>query len=666
MLIFSNRKIQNIPNIQKFLQEEAALEGPIHVGWGRKASFQRAQYLAQQQHTLCLCVEDGFIRSLGLGKHGHPPFSLVVDHCGIYFDARHASDLEHLIEQEESEQGNQRAEQAVAQILRYKVSKYNQRYQPIDLADFSMQHNVLIVDQTVADQSIRYAGAESGHFQQMLAQAHLDHPNSTLWIKTHPDVIAGQAQGHFSSQDFARAGVKVIGENYNPIELLQQMDEVYVVSSQLGFEALLCGKKVHCFALPWYAGWGLTDDQYAPRQLLQGRRQLSRSLWHLFACAYFNYARYVSPVSQQRCELETLLSILQPNIALQDRLDTALQLYGFSSWKKSFLKDFLNFPQSQLAFYRWIKPQKNSTAILAWGKSAYQLKRQGFNALCTVEDGFIRSIGLGAALTRPCSLVFDPVGIYYDATTPSYLEQLLNQCDLSPIEIQRARRLKQRILALNISKYNVGVREALEIHFSGQVILVVGQVEDDMSVLLGSTDIQSNVDLLRQVRLNHPDAYIIYKPHPDVNAGLRSGMLSDEVLLGYANQIEVHRSIIECFAVVDEVHTITSLTGFEALIRGIKVVCYGMPFYAGWGLTQDRHRNPRRVRQLRLEELLYVVLIEYAVYSLPRCPIALVSVEALLDDFETQSKELYHHNKWQLFWMGCLLKIRNLFIKHSK
>ena len=37
--------------------------------------------------------------------------------------------------------------------------------------------------------------------------------------------------------------------------------------------------------------------------------------------------------------------------------------------------------------------------------------------------------------------------------------------------------------------------------------------------------------------------------------------------------------------IVDEVHTLTSLTGFEALLRGIEVHAYGGPFYAGWGLT---------------------------------------------------------------------------------
>lgn len=51
MLIFSNRKIENIPGIQCFLQEDACIKRKIYVGWGRKASFQRAARLAEQHAT---------------------------------------------------------------------------------------------------------------------------------------------------------------------------------------------------------------------------------------------------------------------------------------------------------------------------------------------------------------------------------------------------------------------------------------------------------------------------------------------------------------------------------------------------------------------------------------------------------------------------------------
>ncbi len=393
------------------------------------------------------------------------------------------------------------------------------------------------------------------------------------------------------------------------------MDEVYVVSSQLGFEALLCGKKVHCFGVPWYAGWGLTNDVHAPLDILNGRRNRQKSLQHLFACAYFHYACYVNPVTGQRCELEDILELLIPNIEVQKRVENRYIAYGFSPWKKRFIPDFLSFPKLDLKFQRYLKPRK-SEYVLAWGKKARQLKDKQYNHITTVEDGFIRSVGLGAKLIRPCSLVFDDVGIYYDATQPSRLEQLLKQVELNVQQAQRATRLQQMLIDLNISKYNVGEFKRLTRPEHPRVLLVVGQVEDDMSIQLGGVGIKTNLALLKEVRTRNPDSYIIYKPHPDVQTGLRVGNIPAAEILRYADQVELDASILECFEIVDELHTITSLSGFEALIRGLKVYCYGLPFYAGWGLTHDLYPSERRNKKISLEKLIYITLVEYPIYNL--------------------------------------------------
>ena len=65
---------------------------------------------------------------------------------------------------------------------------------------------------------------------------------------------------------------------------------------------------------------------------------------------------------------------------------------------------------------------------------------------------------------------------------------------------------------------------------------------------------------------------------------------------------------------VDELHTLTSLAGFEALLRGKTVVCYGQPFYSGWGLTSDMIPVARRTRQLTLNELVAGALMLYPTY----------------------------------------------------
>ncbi|ALH94685.1 capsular polysaccharide biosynthesis protein [Acinetobacter equi] len=614
MQYFGSKKLKKTYYIfQKCLD----LDKVYALGWGRKKSFFKAKAYAETHGLDVLCLEDGFIRSLGLGKDGCSPLSLVVDKLGIYFDAYQVSDLENVILLDENQDLNIRAKHIIETILKYKISKYNQKFDNIDPTIFdSEKQHILVVDQTFGDQSIQYAGANQQTFKLMLQQALDDYPTATIWVKIHPDVLAGKSQGHFDFVDLQHPRVKVLSQNYNPIELLPQFSHVFVVSSQLGFEALLCGKQVYCFGVPWYAGWGLTDDQYAPLHIIGERRGKKRSLEHLFACAYLKYACYVNPITGKKCELEDILELLIPNIEAQKYVPNLISAYGFSRWKRKFIRDFLNFPKTQITFYSFCKPNKNDT-VLAWGKKAHYLKQQGYENVITVEDGFIRSVGLGAKLIRPCSLVFDDVGIYYDATRPSRLENLLQyRPDLTEEEHVRAISLWQMLIELNITKYNVGVHETLQRPFEqDRVILVIGQVEDDMSVQLGGVGIKTNLALLEKVRQKNPTAYIIYKPHPDVLEGLRVGNIPDHIALKFCNYIEKKVSILDCFNICDEVHTISSLSGFEALLRGLKVYCYGLPFYAGWGLTKDEYKCERRTHKISCEKLIFCTLIEYPLYN---------------------------------------------------
>lgn len=643
--------------IQAIKKDANTANNKIFWGWGRKNSFKKAQQLALEYNGMAICAEDGFIRSLGLGKEGYQPLSLVVDQSGIYFDATQPSDLEKLILHVSiSKDEELDAQKLIKKILSEGITKYNLHYDKLNHADFQNKKNILVVDQTCGDQSIHYAMASADSFKVMLQQASKDHPDATIWVKIHPDVMAGKAKSHFALNDLKAKNIRLLTENYNPIALCRVMSEVYVVSSQLGFEALLCGKPVHCFGVPWYAGWGLTQDRQELTELIKDRRNVSRSLEHLFTCAYLKYAKYVSPVSHQLCELEEILDILAPNLQLQQRFTRHdIVVYGFSRWKRQFIADYLGFPSIHLRFMQWRKPRK-SEYVFAWGKKAKELKELGYQNVWTVEDGFLRSLGLGAKLIRPFSLVFDDLGIYYDATMPSRLEVLLNHVQLTGEQTKRIQSLTQEIVRQKLTKYNVGEVASTkfpQIPLNKKVLLVVGQVEDDLSVQLGGIDIKTNEALIRQVREDNPNAYIIYKPHPDVEAGLRKGKVNLDVTNRYIDHVEARLSIIMLFEYVDEIHTITSLSGFEALLRGLKVYCYGIPFYAGWGLTVDRHDCSRRNRKLMLEELVYSTLIEYPAYNLPhtrKMQIPLVTPEHVLQHMlhlqQMNSMQPTHRGSW--------------------
>jgi capsular polysaccharide export protein len=252
------------------------------------------------------------------------------------------------------------------------------------------------------------------------------------------------------------------------------------------------------------------------------------------------------------------------------------------------------------------------------------------------EDGFLRSRGLGAELVPPLSLVHDDLGIYYDPTRESRLERHIAAATTLPDHARdRAARLIAKITEARLGKYNLDrpLPAGLDTLPDGPRILVPGQVEDDASIRLGTTSVATNLDLLKRVRANNPNAVIIYKPHPDVEAGLRDGRIPPEEAAKYANLIADQADPIALLDHTDALWTMTSTMGFEALLRGIPVTTFGAPFYAGWGLTTDLGSVPaRRGARPSLLGLLHASLIDYPRYLDPMtgapCPVE-VAIERL-------------------------------------
>lgn len=238
-------------------------------------------------------------------------------------------------------------------------------------------------------------------------------------------------------------------------------------------------------------------------------------------------------------------------------------------------------------------------------------------AVAEIEDGMIRSVGLGSNCFPPLSIFADMTGVYFDPNRPSDLENLLEHADLPPDWIARAGLLRNRLVDARISKYGLEQGSTRPVAPTRVRVLVTGQVEDDRSVLSGGANC-TNLELIARARAIEPDAWIIYKPHPDVEAGHRKGHVHDAEVLAHADEIDRRSSIIDLIDQVDALHVITSLAGFEALLRGRRVTTHGQPFYAGWGLTRDLGPpNPRRTRKRNLDELVAATLIAYPRYVDP-------------------------------------------------
>ncbi|MFA0813005.1 capsular polysaccharide biosynthesis protein [Microbulbifer epialgicus] len=600
------------------------------IGWGLKATAIKAKKIAARVNLPFISVEDGFLRSLGLGVNGALAHSLAVDKTGIYYDSSKPSDLETLIlEAEFSSEELERAEEGMELLRTHKLCKYNQSIDsPFEFS--GKRAGILVVDQTFGDVSVRAGQASERHFREMLEAAIEENSEAEIFIKVHPDVIAGRKRGYLWELASTR-GCRIISENFCPWSIFDQVDKVYVVTSQLGFDALVAGKEVHCFGLPFYAGWGLTKD----RQNI-GRRNVNRTLSQVFFAAYLRYCRYINPYTGQRCEFEDTVALIGEQKRQWQRFQGSWVGVGFSPWKKSFIPSFVGAKRN-LTFVRKQKQIAHfpeNTNIFIWASrvtdSLYKDVNQSRQNLWRVEDGFLRSTGLGADLVAPISLVFDASGIYFDARSPNDLETILSETAFSEPLLKNARDLHSKLLCKGVTKYNIGGEISLPASTGRRIILVPGQVESDASIAHGSPIIKSNLSLLKHVREANPDAYIIYKPHPDVVAGARHGALPKDSELIYDTFI-ADGDISLLLDQVDEVHTMSSLTGFEALLRNIKVVTYGLPFYAGWGLSEDlllskknfaekdfEDVRARRSRKLNLHQLIAGALILYPIYVDPR------------------------------------------------
>ncbi|MFN9707570.1 MAG: beta-3-deoxy-D-manno-oct-2-ulosonic acid transferase [Burkholderiales bacterium] len=288
--------------------------------------------------------------------------------------------------------------------------------------------------------------------------------------------------------------------------------------------------------------------------------------------------------------------------------------YKLTLRKRKYLAQFIQKPTRRLTRYSCPGP---NDVIYLWGDTTLPQALQGEAKVVRVEDGFLRSVGLGAAFAAPMSWSFDTQGLHHWGHTPTDLEGLIQSMGRDEPVLERAADLRRRIVASGITKYNIdhGDKPSLPDRTPGQLrVLVIGQVGGDAALRGIRTPVRTNMALLQSVRTVRPDAEIHYRPHPDVVSRIRAGQ--DEEWRRFADHRIETGALTELLPLFDEVHVLNSLAGFEALIRGGHVVCHAQPFYAGWGLTSDMYPVTRRSHR-SLDQLVAAALIHYPRYRNP-------------------------------------------------
>ncbi|MGJ8544890.1 MAG: capsular polysaccharide biosynthesis protein [Sulfitobacter sp.] len=570
--------------------------------WGNSPTAHRGRAMATRSGAPLICIEDAWLRSLFPGRKGEPPLGLLIDTRGAHFDPAQPSDLEMILAHDPLDDTAllNRARGAIARLRGEHLTKYA----GVDpAAPLPAPGYVLVIDQIRGDASVTASGADRARFLEMLVFAQEEHPGARILIKTHPETAQGLRPGYFTDAD-CNARISMICDPVSPWALLEGAIGVYTVSSGLGFEAIFAGHKPRVFGQPFYAGWGLTEDAFEVQ-----RRQRILTRPQLFAGAMMRYPKWYDPYRDQLCNIETAIDTLaaQARSWREDRAGWTAS--GMRLWKRAPLRRFFG-AHGALRFTDTPAPPRPH---MLWASKPGPCPPGAFRC----EDGFLRSRGLGAALTPPLSLVLDDLGIYYDPAQPSRLERHITaRADLRPDQSARARALITALNAHGLSKYNIGAAPSLpDMALDTPRILVPGQVEDDASIRTGAGQINTNAGLLAATRAANPDALILYKPHPDVEAGLRSGACD---AAKWADHVIQNADPAALLDTVDQVWTMTSLLGFEALLRGVPVTTFGAPFYAGWGLTTDLGDvPPRRRARPALEGLVHAALIDYPRYFDP-------------------------------------------------
>lgn len=333
-------------------------------------------------------------------------------------------------------------------------------------------------------------------------------------------------------------------------------------------------------------------------------------------------------------------------------------VFGLAPWRRH-LRNWLphrpiyRFSRGigRIAFHAFCAPLillHRKAEVVVWGYKHPEFlpafcERHGI-PLIRIEDGFLRSVALGRQGAAPLSLCLDRSGIYFDPTRASDLEAIIETHDFRSDRrlMQRAQHCLQLLLDSRLSKYNAAPDVDIERLYgpkAGKRILVLGQVEGDMSLVKGLEAKIDNNELVRIAVRENPGVQVIYKPHPEVLHRTRSDppQSHPDAVRDICLVLDQDVALADALDTVDHVYTMTSLSGFEALIRGITVTCLGAPFYAGWGATDDRQFCPRRtVRRTPIEIFAAAYILYPRYFDLESgVPIELETALACLKEMKT-------------------------------
>ena len=456
----------------------------------------------------------------------------------------------------------------------------------------------------------------------MLDAAFLENPARRIVVSAPGSI--GPSLRHSLAAARARGAI-VIDRALDPWVLLDRADRVYSAGGEIGFLALLAGIPVTAFAASYYSGWGATDDVAGvPASCVppDGRRDFRRGLPGRDALP--------RPVPQCRHKFEEALAILADWRRLDEANRGIAVCVGMSFWKRRRIAEFVRSSAGEPQFHaiRSRAPLPRRAALRAAARrdrglglaSAGRARRSGRARGHPADPGRGRVHPLGRA-----GVGLPAAGLARVRHKRHVLRPAADERPRTPAAgggfpgAAAGAGRAARGAARHARHHEIQPRrrrQRFDLPADRRRILVPGQVEDDLSIRFGAGAVRTNLELLarsgRRTRTPTFSTSRIPTCSP-ATASARSPRPKRAGSPTFSCPTARRPSLL---AVVDELHTMTSLAGFEALLRGRRVVVYGRPFYAGWGLTTDMSSFDRG-RRLSLAQLVAGTLILYPRYLDP-------------------------------------------------
>jgi capsular polysaccharide export protein len=286
------------------------------VSWGGRIPAKTAMAVARARRLPHWHLEDGFLRSVGLGKDGDAPVSIIADDLALPVDGGKASRLELLIAAAAGGGHDAFGPRIRERMVEHRLSKYNNLPHRQPAIEPSSRRRILLVDQVLGDVSVSRALGSRRSFDRMLDDALAS--GAQCVVRTHPDVMAGHRKGYLTERAASTPGVILLADKVSVASILDVVGEVWTVSSQVGFDALLRGIPVRCYAVPFYAGWGLTEDRVGPRaEFALARRAVARPTADQLTAAVLGlYPSYRNPADWKPMDVFAAIDLL---VAVLDR-----------------------------------------------------------------------------------------------------------------------------------------------------------------------------------------------------------------------------------------------------------------------------------------------------------------------------------------------------------